>query len=106
MLFWLSTICIKLTFFQYMGFFYARNHPKHTLAHEVCIPLNYIGTGVSGRQNIRHLDTSISRRRDISYFGTGVLKRRDTNHFGTGVSKRQDCLTLVFSVLRYPIFFN
>ena len=72
------------------GFFYARNHPWHTLAHEVCIPLDPIGTGVSRRRDIRHLGTGVSRRRDISHLGTGVSRRRDTNHLGTGVSRRRD----------------
>ena len=58
-----------------MDFFYARNHPWHILAHEVCIPLNHIGTGVLTRRDIRHLGTAVSWRQDISHLGTGISRR-------------------------------
>ena len=58
----------------YIGFFYTRNHPWHTLAHEVCIPLDHIGTAVSKRRDIRHLGTGVSRRQNTNSSRYGCIK--------------------------------
>lgn len=47
------------------GFFYARNHPRHTSTHEVCITFDHPGRDISRRRDIRHFGTGFSRRRDV-----------------------------------------
>lgn len=59
----------------------------YTTSHEVCIPLDHLGTGVSRGRDISHIGTGVSRKLDTSHLGTGVSKRRETSHLCTGVSR-------------------